>query len=198
MSFSAEINYYELLDVEESVNQDEIERAYAGMRKLFSERDPRINRLFSEREAEQMLLLLEEAYTVLGNSHVRAVYDRERAMNARKQKETQVKKVQEELEDLTEYDPIDPSQIKDFSGPVLRQIREAQGLSLESLGEVTRVNPFYIRAIEEMETFNLPASVFVRGYVVQIAKVLGLETKTVADSYMRLFKAQSQEHGHSL
>ena len=39
-----------------------------------------------------------------------------------------------------------------------------------------------------MEPGNLPAVVFVRGYVVQIAKAMGLDDKKVADSYMKNFK----------
>jgi cytoskeletal protein RodZ len=39
-----------------------------------------------------------------------------------------------------------------------------------------------------MDLANLPAQVFIRGYVVQISKLLGLDEKRVADSYMKLLK----------
>jgi cytoskeletal protein RodZ len=41
-----------------------------------------------------------------------------------------------------------------------------------------------------MDVKNLPASVFVRGYVIQMAKELGLNEKNVADSYMKLYKTK--------
>jgi cytoskeletal protein RodZ len=34
----------------------------------------------------------------------------------------------------------------------------------------------------------LPAPVFVRGYIVQIARFLNLDDKYVADSYMKIYK----------
>ncbi|HEY1079737.1 MAG TPA: helix-turn-helix domain-containing protein, partial [Bdellovibrio sp.] len=49
-------------------------------------------------------------------------------------------------------------------------------------------NSYYVTAIENMDASNLPVIVFVRGYVVQIAKALGLDDKKVADSYMKNFK----------
>jgi cytoskeletal protein RodZ len=56
------------------------------------------------------------------------------------------------------------------------------------MSEVTKVSSFYINAIEAMEPQNLPATVFVRGYVGQIAKTLGLNEKAVADSYMKVYR----------
>ncbi|MNY61710.1 hypothetical protein D3C86_1984200 [compost metagenome] len=56
------------------------------------------------------------------------------------------------------------------------------------MNEITKINPWYVTAIEKMDAAGLPAVVFVRGYVSQIAKALGLDEKKVADSYMKLFK----------
>ncbi|MNY57667.1 hypothetical protein D3C86_1939040 [compost metagenome] len=54
--------------------------------------------------------------------------------------------------------------------------------------DITKINPYYVKGIEKMDPANLPAVVYVRGYVVQIAKALGLDDKKVADSYMKTFK----------
>jgi len=40
-----------------------------------------------------------------------------------------------------------------------------------------------------MSPADLPAPVFVRGYVVQLARLYGLNERIVADSYMGQFKA---------
>jgi cytoskeletal protein RodZ len=42
-----------------------------------------------------------------------------------------------------------------------------------------------------MDPQNLPAPVFIRGYVVQMSKMLGLDEKKVADSYMKVLKANT-------
>lgn len=77
---------------------------------------------------------------------------------------------------------------KDWSGDDLRQVREYRKLSFDELTDITKVNPWYIAALEKMDPANLPVEVFVRGYVLQVAKALGLKEKVVADSYMRQFR----------
>ncbi|MCC2679456.1 MAG: hypothetical protein K0R29_2032 [Pseudobdellovibrio sp.] len=77
---------------------------------------------------------------------------------------------------------------KEWTGDDLKQVREYRRLSFDELTDITKINPWYIAALEKMDPSNLPVEVFVRGYVLQVAKALGLKEKTVADSYMRLFR----------
>ena len=78
----------------------------------------------------------------------------------------------------------------EWTGDLLKKVREYKNISVEKMSLVTKINSYYIHAIEELNPTNLPASVFVRGYVLQIAKELGLNEKAVADSYMRLYKTK--------
>lgn len=80
-----------------------------------------------------------------------------------------------------------------WSGEFLKKVREYKKISIDTLQESTKVNPWYIRALEAMDFKNLPATVFVRGYIIQLAKELGLNEKNVADSYMKLYK-EKLEH----
>ncbi len=82
----------------------------------------------------------------------------------------------------------------EWTGAQLQKIREYKKLSIDALHEKTKVNPWYLKALETMDSSNLPAPVFVRGYVVQMAKTLGLNDKTVADSYMKLYKQKLEKH----
>ena len=77
---------------------------------------------------------------------------------------------------------------QDWSGDFLKKVREYKNLTLGRVSEITKISAFYVNAIESMDSHNLPALVFVRGYVSQICKVLGVDEKKVCDSYMRLFK----------
>ncbi len=77
---------------------------------------------------------------------------------------------------------------RDWNGDDLKQVREYRKLSFDELTDITKINPWYIAALEKMDPANLPVEVFVRGYVLQVAKALGLREKIVADSYMRLFR----------
>ena len=71
---------------------------------------------------------------------------------------------------------------------MLKKVREYKNYSVEKLSETTKVSGYYIQAVESTDPKNLPAPVYVRGYVSQIAKVLGLDEKSVCDSYMKRFK----------
>jgi cytoskeletal protein RodZ len=84
---------------------------------------------------------------------------------------------------------------QEWSGAWLRKVREYKQVSLDQLSHLTKINPFYIQAVEEMNPANLPVEVFVRGYVVQIARSLGLNSDRVATSYMKLYKTKLGDRG---
>jgi predicted transcriptional regulator len=111
------------------------------------------------------------------------------AMSAAAVTETAIQAVVEET--APQVDPAFENMIatkKEWSGEDLKQVREYRRLSYDELTDITKINPWYIAALEKMDPANLPVEVFVRGYVLQVAKALGLKEKTVADSYMRLFR----------
>jgi curved DNA-binding protein CbpA len=77
----------------------------------------------------------------------------------------------------------------DFDGAMLQKIRAYKNISIEKLSEATRISRTYLTAVEKNDYKNLPAAVFVRGFVVQMARLLGLDENKVAGSYMKFFKA---------
>lgn len=77
----------------------------------------------------------------------------------------------------------------DFDGAMLQKIRTYKNISIEKLSESTRISRTYLTAVEQNDYKNLPAAVFVRGFVVQMARLLGLDENKVAGSYMKFFKA---------
>lgn len=76
----------------------------------------------------------------------------------------------------------------EFDGPLLERIRTYKNVSLEKISDETRVSRTYLRALEAEDFAALPAPVFVRGFIVQVARILGLDEKAVADSYMKRMK----------
>lgn len=77
----------------------------------------------------------------------------------------------------------------DFDGNFLQRVRLYKNISIDKLSEATRISRTYLMAVETNDFKALPAAVFVRGFVVQIARVLGLNEPPVAASYMKMFKA---------
>lgn len=76
----------------------------------------------------------------------------------------------------------------EWKGAFLRKIREIRRYSLDDLATQTKISKTYLNAIEEERFEKLPAAVFVRGFVTQIAKVLKLPTDKVAAAYMARYK----------
>jgi hypothetical protein len=71
-----------------------------------------------------------------------------------------------------------------WTGDVLRQIREARGLSLKTLAERTRVTRHHIENIEGDRYKLLPAPVYLRGILMTLARELRLDGQKVAKSYL--------------
>lgn len=71
-----------------------------------------------------------------------------------------------------------------FCGDILRRLREARGLSLDKVSELTKINIFYLRAIENDTYANFPAEVYVRGYLRLLAGVYRLPADRLISGYL--------------
>ncbi|MEK7703733.1 MAG: helix-turn-helix domain-containing protein [Myxococcota bacterium] len=83
----------------------------------------------------------------------------------------------------------------EFSGSLLRRLRESAGATLEELADITKINRRYVRALEEHDFDNLPAKVYVRGFVSEYARALGLDGQRVATSYMTVYRRYREGTG---
>lgn len=204
MEVSSRFNYYDILEISPHCPQHEITTAYERARSTYSNENPAIYTMFSSDEARTLLQLVEEAYSVLGNKTMRALYDEKIGQKDPKsdlsfealQNESKVvfkenpKRVVSVKNEYKANDAMEAEirQCTDWNGEMLKKVREYKGYSLDKLSETTKVGSYYISAIEKIDPANLPAHVYVRGYVSQIAKVLGLDDRKVCDSYMKKYK----------
>lgn len=72
-------------------------------------------------------------------------------------------------------------------GRYLKSVRETQGLSVDELSAQTRIAARYIEAIEGNAFDRLPAAVFVRGYLREIAAALDVDEGALIEGYMALY-----------
>lgn len=72
----------------------------------------------------------------------------------------------------------------EINGQVLKRLREKRGLSLDELVEQTKIRKAHIQAIEEQDLERLPARVYLRGYLTQIARVLKVDRHRLAEGYL--------------
>ncbi len=200
---SSRYNYYEVLELNTNSAQHEITLAYERARATYSGENPAIYTIFSEKEARELLSLIEEAYAILGNKTLRNIYDQrllgqksqvkdlsyQSLLEASRQLYPDVKHDSKKSAYTTDDEFEKMLQVQtDWTGDLLKKTREYKNISIEKLSLITKINTYYIVAIEDVNPSKLPAPVFVRGYVIQIAKELGLSEKIVAESYMKLYK----------
>lgn len=73
----------------------------------------------------------------------------------------------------------------EFTGTLLRKVRESQGIDLAEISTSTKITAAHLTALEEERYDELPAEVYVRGFVQQLARQLKLDPAQVVKTYMR-------------
>jgi curved DNA-binding protein CbpA len=76
-----------------------------------------------------------------------------------------------------------------WTGEVLRQAREARGLTLNQIAERTKVTRHHLENIEADRYQLLPPPVYLRGILMSLAKELRLDGQKVARSYLEAVQA---------
>jgi hypothetical protein len=72
-----------------------------------------------------------------------------------------------------------------FDGRALRNARLNLGIELDEIAAATKIDERYLRLIEANQFSELPAPVYLRGFLREFAKALRLEPGLVVDSYMK-------------
>jgi curved DNA-binding protein CbpA len=196
-------NYYEILELPTGAPAHEVIKAYERACVAYSGDNPAIYSVFSNQEADELLIMVEEAYQILSNSAYRAIYDQrllsgrsslneltydsivETCNNSNKDKKIAKKSLGYKVNSDLESEILTQDQ---WTGTFLKKVREYKCISVERMSEITKINSWYITAIERNDPSALPAIVFVRGYIIQISRALGIDDKKVADSYMKIYK----------
>lgn len=83
---------------------------------------------------------------------------------------------------------VDPAGLVDahgYTGALLARAREARGMSLQDVADATRISVRYLEAIEADRFADLPSATFVKGYVRELARLLGLDPEAVVAGYVR-------------
>jgi len=205
MEMDTRFNYYDILELSLQCSQNDITDAYKKAKATYTGQNPALYTIFSDQEAREYLRLVEEAYSVLGNRSLRALYDEKLVKGIRVTEQVAYDTLLQESRTSKSFQLPKNSRFKldyeknpemeneilqqqSWTGSYLRKVREYKKVSIDQMSEITKVTPYYLKAVETMEPQSLPAPVFVRGYIVQICKVLCLDDKRVADSYMKSFK----------
>ena len=81
----------------------------------------------------------------------------------------------------------------EFTGATIRAIRENAGLSVRDVAGITKISERYLGYIEREAFEKLPARAYLRGFLLQYAKVLGAEPERMAEDYLKRYDRMRDE-----
>jgi flagellar biosynthesis protein FlhG len=168
---------YAVLGLEPRASAEQVERAYRFCLELYGEASVATYSLLEPHEAEAQRSRVREAYEVLSDPDRRSAYDE--AQGFLPPPDTSVVPFPPAAAATARAGT--PSQV---SGPELRRLRETRGLSLRHMAAVSKIGVRFLEYIEEDRFALLPPPVYLRGFLQEYARLLGLDPRDVADRYL--------------
>lgn len=185
---------YDVLWTHPSASDEELRRAYKRQRELFQSGSLPLVSLLSEAETDLERLRLEEAQKTLLDAVRRRAYDlsyfpEKEASQPRPNPEQSEARRLEQAALRTELAHEIHAETE-FTGDLFRRVRESQGVELEDIAQKTKISATHLAAIENEDFESLPAEVYTRGFVSQMAGLLGLDKTQATRSYLRRLRAR--------
>jgi flagellar biosynthesis protein FlhG len=202
-------DHYEILEVSRDATREEIERSFRMAEAIYADDSLAGYSVFGEGDAQAIRERIEIAYRVLSDVDARSAYDAALAGGTPRVVRSEDLPREIELPELPELpspaakpgEPKTPMPIDEFEaledesgefdGARLRRSRLHCGMELKDISGVTKISPTYLCFIEEDRYAELPAPVYVRGFVTAYAECVGLDAKRAAASYMKKFEAET-------
>jgi flagellar biosynthesis protein FlhG len=189
---------YEVLGVSRTATDEEVRRAYKSQREVYANGSIAVSSLLDATQLRTEQARLEEAHDTLLDAIRRRAYDlstfpesiEPSSPASQKPRAVAAEQTMLRAELAREIGPD-----TEFSGATIRKVREAQGIDIGEISERTKIGKLHLAAIEDESWDALPAEVYVRGFLVEIAKFLRLDPAQVQRTYMRRMRELAAERG---
>lgn len=183
-------SHHDLIEVERGATEEEVRRAYKRARDVYETGSLACYGLFTPAELDAVRMRLEEAHDVLLDPSRRKPYEMS-IFPPREDEELKAPERSSSSEPLPPPPDLTPD--TDYTGALLRAVRESQGHRLEDISAHTKVGLGHLSAIEGDDYGALPAPVYVRGFVTEVAKFLKLDSSQVGRTYVRRYRRYLEE-----
>lgn len=175
MSDTQNSDDYKILGVERGADEKEIARSYHRMKAIYSEGSLSTYSLLSDDERKEMLERIEKAYMRITRD-----YSRDKAAGEETHPEV-------ELADAA-------TNPEDSLGRYMKTLRENQGLTLKEVSTRTKIRSTHLENIEVENYSQLPAPVYLRGFIVEFARALSIQDpEGLAGRYLELMPKPEEE-----
>ena len=202
------LNYYEILKIPANSASFEIKRAYEDALSIYNENSLVTYSLFSNKERNNILKTLKQAFLTLTDENKRAAYDSilgdsgqikvsiTSIQNQKKPPQThtynmtdndnsaeRIKKKlrKKEIEKLSNEIFSKDS----ISGEDLKRLRKAAGIKLSEINAVTKISVSVIKSMEENRIESLPPSLYFKNFLRQYAETLQINPQKIIDGYLK-------------
>jgi|GEM_PF-2182937 len=193
LQMSAEFNdqsLYTLLGASPDCSDEELRLAYRLTLSRFHPDGLATYGVYSRAQAAAITDQIEEAYLKLSNPNERKSYDSEAFPDG---VNPQAKPKKEDTP--SRFLPLIPPEataqlVGPLRGETLKELRLAHSLTLEVLHERTKITLKNLKCIEEEDANNLPANVYLKGFLQQIARAYSLPEAKLCTEYLALMSAK--------
>jgi curved DNA-binding protein CbpA len=169
---------YDVLGLEPGASPEQVERAYRFSLDLYGEGSLATYSLLEPAETDAERARVREAYHTLSDPERRRAYDESRGYTPPEAPPVVVPVPAEGAEPGEELPSV-------LTGADLRRMREAQGVSLRYIANASKIGIRFLEYIEGDRFAFLPASVYLRGFLQEYARIVGLDPQGVAEAYMK-------------
>ena len=187
-------DYYSLLRVPRDATDEEIRQAYEEAVEMYDEEEGIATYgLLTSEERTELLKQVREAYRVLSDVLNRRRYNSSLPRKEGKTKNSSVlvpSSMQTRVASSSAEAPPSKPPVEllpkggGWEGPLLRSVREKMGIPLEEISERTKISIGTLRFIEEERFQVLPPLIYLKAFVSQYAKHLGLDFARVVEDYL--------------
>ncbi len=210
----AEQTHYEVLELEPGASEADVERAYRMALATYAGSNLATYSVFDQSDAEVIRHRVELAYEVLSDADTRRRYDAELGESGRPTapRRTPLAPFAEPGPEVApdgvaeahltlpplpvlDFEDDEEEQSGGFDGARLRRARLRRGVEIEQIAAITKINSTYLQFIEDDRLDDLPAPVYVRGFVAAFARCLGLDGRAVAASYLERLRDRDAGDG---
>jgi flagellar biosynthesis protein FlhG len=185
----AEPNLYEVLGLHRGATDEELRRAYKRQRENYQKESLALTSVLPSDAVRFEQARIEEAHDTLLDPVRKKAYEAstfaDEPVDSPRKPARVDSAVEAEREMMRRELSREINAETEFTGRLLGKVRESRGIEIEEIAKATKISISHLKAIEADAFADLPALVYTRGFVQELAKYLKLDAAQVTKTYLR-------------